>query len=202
MFAPEEYLLNLRYGRMLSRSNRFNDMHGPPQSGVLFDTSDCRFYNESMPSSGFPTGFLWGAATAAYQIEGAARENGKGESIWDRFCQVPGAIETGETGVLACDHYHRWRDDIENMRDLGLGVLPVLHFLAARVSDGKRKAQSKRIGFLRDPRGRAAGGAYRTCRHPVSLGLAAVTSGQGRLDQSGHGKLVCRLCRIGLHAAR
>ncbi|MGD0726041.1 MAG: GH1 family beta-glucosidase [Spirochaetia bacterium] len=75
-----------------------------------------------MPASGFPKGFLWGAATSAYQIEGAARENGKGESIWDRFCQVPGAIHTGETGDLACDHYHRWRDDIENMRDLGLGA--------------------------------------------------------------------------------
>jgi beta-glucosidase len=75
-----------------------------------------------MADVGFPKGFLWGAATAAYQIEGAAREDGKGESIWDRFCRVPGAILGGETGDVACDHYHRWRDDVENMRDLGLNA--------------------------------------------------------------------------------
>jgi beta-glucosidase len=75
-----------------------------------------------MAEGGFPKGFLWGAATAAYQIEGAAQEDGKGESIWDRFCHVPGAVYKGETGAIACDHYHRWREDIENMRDLGLGA--------------------------------------------------------------------------------
>jgi beta-glucosidase len=75
-----------------------------------------------MSNDGFPKGFQWGAATAAYQIEGAAREDGKGESIWDRFCRVPGAIQNGDTGDVACDHYHRWRDDLENMRDLGLNA--------------------------------------------------------------------------------
>jgi beta-glucosidase len=75
-----------------------------------------------MPARGFPAGFLWGAATAAYQVEGAAHEDGKGESIWDRFCRVPGAIQNGDTGDVACDHYHRWRDDVENMRDLGLSA--------------------------------------------------------------------------------
>jgi beta-glucosidase len=75
-----------------------------------------------MSDSGFPKGFLWGTATAAYQIEGAPREDDKGESIWDRFCRVPGAIKDGETGDVACDHYHRWRDDLENMRDLGVNT--------------------------------------------------------------------------------
>ena len=73
-----------------------------------------------MADSGFPKGFLWGTATAAYQVEGAVREGGRGESIWDRFCRVPGATADGETGDIACDHFHRWHDDIENMRDLGL----------------------------------------------------------------------------------
>jgi beta-glucosidase len=68
----------------------------------------------------FPQGFLWGAATAAYQIEGAVKEDGRGESIWDRFCTVPGAIHGGDTGDVACDHYHRWKDDVENIKDLGL----------------------------------------------------------------------------------
>jgi beta-glucosidase len=73
-----------------------------------------------MAEAGFPKGFLWGAATAAYQIEGAIHEDGKGESIWDRFCQVPGAVHRGDMGAIACDHYHRWPTDVENMRDLGL----------------------------------------------------------------------------------
>jgi beta-glucosidase len=68
----------------------------------------------------FPEGFLWGAATAAYQIEGAWNEDGKGESIWDRFSHTPGKVLGGDTGDVACDHYHRWRDDIGLMRELGL----------------------------------------------------------------------------------
>jgi beta-glucosidase len=68
----------------------------------------------------FPSDFLWGAATAAYQIEGAWNEEGKGESIWDRFSHTPGKIRDGDTGDVACDHYHRYRDDIALMRQLGL----------------------------------------------------------------------------------
>lgn len=68
----------------------------------------------------FPSGFTWGAATASYQIEGAWRDDGKGESIWDRFSHTPGKVLGGDNGDVACDHYHRWRDDIEIMKDLGL----------------------------------------------------------------------------------
>src|SRR3972149_25801 len=68
----------------------------------------------------FPQGFVWGAATAAYQIEGAWNEDGKGESIWDRFCRTPGNIQDGDTGDVACDHYHRWREDVGLMQHLGL----------------------------------------------------------------------------------
>ena len=68
----------------------------------------------------FPPGFRFGAATAAYQIEGAAHEDGRGDSIWDTFCRVPGVIANGDTGDVACDHYHRWREDLDLMAALGL----------------------------------------------------------------------------------
>ena len=68
----------------------------------------------------FPTGFLWGAATAAYQIEGAWNEDGRGESIWDRFSHTTGKVHNNDNGDVACDHYHRWREDIALMRELGL----------------------------------------------------------------------------------
>jgi beta-glucosidase len=67
-----------------------------------------------------PPNFLWGAATAAYQIEGAVHEDGRGPSIWDRFCATPGKVRNGDTGEIACDFYHRYRDDIALMRELGL----------------------------------------------------------------------------------
>jgi beta-glucosidase len=68
----------------------------------------------------FPKDFWWGAATSSYQIEGAWNEDGKGESIWDRFARTPGKIKDGDTGDVACDSYHRWREDIALMRALNL----------------------------------------------------------------------------------
>lgn len=68
----------------------------------------------------FPHNFLWGAATAAYQVEGAWNEDGRGESIWDRFSHTPGNVSNGDTGDIACDHYRRWEQDIVLMRQLGL----------------------------------------------------------------------------------
>ncbi|WP_249999471.1 GH1 family beta-glucosidase [Actinoplanes sp. M2I2] len=68
----------------------------------------------------FPDGFIWGAATASYQIEGAAREDGRGPSIWDTFSRTPGRVHNGHTGDVACDHYHRYVDDVALMADLGL----------------------------------------------------------------------------------
>jgi beta-glucosidase len=69
---------------------------------------------------GFPADFTWGASTSSYQIEGATREDGRGESIWDRFSHTPGRVRNGDTGDVACDHYHRYRDDVALMAELGL----------------------------------------------------------------------------------
>lgn len=73
-----------------------------------------------MPRITFPQGFLWGAATAAYQIEGAVAEDGRGPSIWDTFSHRPGAVLRGDTGDIACDHYHRWESDLDLLVDLGV----------------------------------------------------------------------------------
>ena len=73
-----------------------------------------------MTSPHLPAGFAWGAATAAYQIEGAATADGRGESIWDRFSHTPGRVLGGQTGDMACDHYHRYRADVAILAELGL----------------------------------------------------------------------------------
>ncbi len=70
--------------------------------------------------SKLPSDFVWGVSTSSYQIEGAAREDGRSESIWDRMCHTPGKIRNGDTGDVACDHYHRYEEDIALMKDLGV----------------------------------------------------------------------------------
>jgi beta-glucosidase len=68
----------------------------------------------------FPKGFLWGSATASYQVEGAVHEDGRGETIWDRFSHSPAKIRGAATGDVACDHYHRYKEDITLMKQLGM----------------------------------------------------------------------------------
>lgn len=75
-----------------------------------------------MAARSFPGDFVWGTATSSYQIEGAAFEDGRSESIWDRFCREPGKVQGGDTGDVACDHYHRYRDDVLLMRELGVSA--------------------------------------------------------------------------------
>jgi beta-glucosidase len=97
----------------------------------------------------FPPGFVFGAATAAYQIEGATDVDGRGDSIWDAFCRVPGNVANGDTGERACEHYFRWRDDLDLMRSLGL---PGYRFSIAwpRIQpDGRGPANRKGIDFYR-----------------------------------------------------
>ena len=68
----------------------------------------------------FPAGFRFGVATSSYQIEGATREDGRGDSIWDTFCREPGRISDGTSGDVACDHYHRWPQDLDLIASLGV----------------------------------------------------------------------------------
>jgi beta-glucosidase len=75
-----------------------------------------------MTSTAFPPGFVWGAATAAYQIEGAAHSDGRGQSVWDTFSHTPGKVRRGDTGDIACDSYHRYGEDIALLKSLGLNA--------------------------------------------------------------------------------
>jgi len=70
----------------------------------------------------FPDGFLWGAASSAYQIEGAVHADGRGASVWDTFSHTRGKVRGGDTGDIACDFYHRADDDLDLIAGLGLGA--------------------------------------------------------------------------------
>lgn len=75
-----------------------------------------------MDTRNFPQGFQWGAATASFQVEGASHEGGRGPSIWDTFCATPGKVANGDTGLVACDHFHRFADDIALMKQMGINT--------------------------------------------------------------------------------
>jgi beta-glucosidase len=97
----------------------------------------------------FPDGFVWGSATASYQVEGAVDADGKGRSIWDTFCEVPGAIANGDTGVIACDQYHRYPEDIDTMAELGLGAYRFSVAWPRIQPDGSGPANSKGLDHYR-----------------------------------------------------
>ena len=96
---------------------------------------------------GLAPDFRWGAATAAYQIEGAVAEDGRSPSIWDTFCRVPGAIANGDTGDVACDHYHRWPEDIGLMRRLGLDSYRFSIAWPRVLPDGTGRANAAGLDF-------------------------------------------------------
>jgi beta-glucosidase len=103
----------------------------------------------TVPLTGFPKDFVLGAATAAYQIEGATREDGRGESIWDRFCTLPGKVENGENGDRACEHYVRWPQDLDLMQSLGLRGYRFSISWPRIQPDGRGPANQKGLDFYR-----------------------------------------------------
>ena len=103
--------------------------------------------NEMNDSYRFPDGFLWGAATSAYQIEGSPLADGAGPSIWERFAHTPGMMHDGDTGDVACDHYNRWRDDIAIMRELGLTSYRFSIAWARVLPNGRGSVNSRGLAF-------------------------------------------------------
>src|SRR5690349_11192632 len=95
----------------------------------------------------FPKGFLWGTASASYQIEGAWNEDGKSESIWDRFSHTPKRIKNGDTGDVACDYYHRYQDDIALMKRLGFNAARISLSWPRIIPTGQGKVNLKGIDF-------------------------------------------------------
>ncbi|MET9229954.1 GH1 family beta-glucosidase [Lentzea sp. NPDC003310] len=98
---------------------------------------------------GFPDGFRWGVATSAFQIEGAARLDGRGPSIWDTFAAVPGAVANGDTGDVAADHYHRWADDVRLLTDLGVDAYRFSISWSRILPDGAGKVEQRGLDFYR-----------------------------------------------------
>jgi len=97
----------------------------------------------------FPDNFIWGSATSAYQVEGATNEDGRGESIWDRFSHAPGKIEDASNGDAACDHYHRWRGDIALMKQLNLQAYRFSIAWPRILPEGRGRVNQAGVDFYR-----------------------------------------------------
>lgn len=95
----------------------------------------------------YPSDFRWGTATAAYQIEGAVCEDGRAESIWDRFCSIPGNVQNGDTGEFACEHYHRYKEDVAMMKQLGINSYRFSISWSRVIPDGKEGVNQKGLDF-------------------------------------------------------
>ena len=98
----------------------------------------------------FPNDFIWGTATSAYQIEGASEKDGKGPSIWDAFASIPGKTRNGETGAIACDHFHKFKEDIQLMKDMGITAYRFSISWSRLMPTGKGKINESGIQFYSD----------------------------------------------------
>lgn len=98
----------------------------------------------------FKKDFVWGAATASYQIEGAAYEDGKGLNIWDDYCKIPGKILNGDNGDIACDHYHRYKEDVALMKQLGIKAYRFSVSWARILPNGIGKVNPKGLEFYKN----------------------------------------------------
>jgi beta-glucosidase len=121
----------------------------------------------------FPSGFYWGTGASSYQIEGAWNEDGKGPSIWDTYAHTPGNIKNGDTGDVANDHYHRYKEDVALMKDVGANAYRFSIAWPRIFPNGK--SQGPRL--LQPRGGRASRRWHCTICDAVSLGSAAGIAG-------------------------
>src|SRR4051812_40557225 len=95
----------------------------------------------------FPSDFVWGAAAASYQVEGAAFEDGRGLSVWDMFCKQPGRVWEEHTGNVACDHYHQYKEDVSLMKQIGLKAYRLSVSWPRVIPGGTGKVNQKGLDF-------------------------------------------------------
>ena len=100
-------------------------------------------------TSSLTSDFIWGVSTSSYQIEGAANEDGRGPSIWDTYSRLPGKIKDGDTGDIACDHYHRYREDVALMQKFGVEAYRFSVAWPRVLPEGRGADQRSRACFLR-----------------------------------------------------
>ena len=117
----------------------------------------------------FPAGFVWGASTSSYQIEGAVDEDGRGKSIWDLFSHTVGRVKNGDTGDVACGHYHHWREDIEFISRCGFGAYRFSTSWPRILPTGNGTIEQRGASAHRDRRPNEAG----VCRQSIRSALTA-----------------------------
>jgi beta-glucosidase len=110
-------------------------------------TGSVKTYGTESTNGAFPRDFAWGVATAAYQIEGAVAEDGRGESVWDRFCATEGNVRNGDSGAVACDFYHRYHGDVALMRELGVNACRLSVAWPRILPDGRGRANEAGLDF-------------------------------------------------------
>lgn len=132
----------------------------------------------------FPKDFAWGAATAAFQIEGGWNADGKGPSIWDAFSHTAGKVKNNDNGDLACDHFHRFREDVQLMKQLGLKAYRFSFSWPRLIPDGVGAVNEKGVAFYSALLDALLEAGIIPLRHNLSLGSAPGVTGPGRLGES------------------
>jgi beta-glucosidase len=122
---------------------------GEIMSAVIVNAQPTRPPAGAWERAVFPENFWWGAATAAYQIEGAANEDGRQPSVWDHFSHLPGRVQNADTGDVACDHYHRFEDDVKLMAELGIKHYRFSLSWPRIIPDGRGAVNEKGVDFYR-----------------------------------------------------
>mgnify|MGYP002231053785 CR=1 FL=1 len=130
----------------------------------------------------FPESFLWGAASASYQIEGGVKEGGRGASIWDTFSHIPGKVARDENGDVACDSFHRWADDVAALKAMNLRAYRFSIAWPRILPQGDGPVNPEALPTT-TPGGCLAENGNRALHHPLSLGPAPGAGGPGRLAE-------------------
>jgi hypothetical protein len=148
-----------------------------------------------------PRDFVWGVSTSSYQVEGAVQADGRGPSIWDAFCRQPGRIANGDTGDVACDHYHRYREDIALMHRLGVQAYRFSVAWPRLLPQGSGPPNEAGLAFYDRLIDGLLEVGYPAVALPLSLGPAAGTAGPRWLGGARHCRVVWRLWRRWWRAA-